>query len=80
MAIAEVVKHPEAPQTPNPYYVVRNSGTYRFSLFFFLELSPNDSLLFSVDFVTTRFFLFYPGGMNNVQSVMANSLDLSKYV
>lgn len=27
MAIAEVVKHPEAPQTPNPYFVVRNPGT-----------------------------------------------------
>jgi len=57
MAIAEVVKHPEAPQSPNPYFVVRNP-----------------------DFVATRFFLFYPGGMNNMSSIMASSLDLTKYV
>lgn len=57
MAIAEVVKHPEAPHTPNPYYVVKKA-----------------------ELVATRFFLFYPGGMSGVQSVQANTLDLSKYV
>jgi hypothetical protein len=57
MAIAEVVKHPEAQQTPNPYYVIRNA-----------------------DFVSTRFFMFYPGGMSGVSSVQASSLNLSKYV
>lgn len=36
LAIAEVVKHPEAPQTPNPYYVIRNHefAAARFFMFY----------------------------------------------
>ncbi|KAL6047956.1 Poly [ADP-ribose] polymerase 6 [Balamuthia mandrillaris] len=36
MAIAEVVKHPDVPHTPNPYYVVRNADCVatRFFLFY----------------------------------------------
>eukprot|EP01089_Gocevia_fonbrunei_P013254 TRINITY_DN3348_c0_g1_i1.p1 TRINITY_DN3348_c0_g1~~TRINITY_DN3348_c0_g1_i1.p1 ORF type:complete len:158 (+),score=48.09 TRINITY_DN3348_c0_g1_i1:2-475(+) len=55
MAIAEVVKHPEAPQTPNPYFVVKNP-----------------------DLVSTRFFMFYPGGGS--VNVQASSLALHKFV
>eukprot|EP00005_Dracoamoeba_jomungandri_P002788 CAMPEP_0174250868 /NCGR_PEP_ID=MMETSP0439-20130205/894_1 /TAXON_ID=0 /ORGANISM="Stereomyxa ramosa, Strain Chinc5" /LENGTH=714 /DNA_ID=CAMNT_0015331041 /DNA_START=212 /DNA_END=2356 /DNA_ORIENTATION=- len=57
MAIAEVVKHPEVPKVPNPYFVIQN---------------PH--------YVATRFFMFYPGGMGGMSSIMAADLDLAKYV
>eukprot|EP01087_Luapelamoeba_hula_P022335 TRINITY_DN7973_c0_g1_i1.p1 TRINITY_DN7973_c0_g1~~TRINITY_DN7973_c0_g1_i1.p1 ORF type:complete len:784 (+),score=143.95 TRINITY_DN7973_c0_g1_i1:56-2407(+) len=43
LAIAEVVKHPEAPHTANPYYVVRNAD-YVATRFFLFYPGGNSSL------------------------------------